>query len=281
MKAIVTGSSGFIGKNLVERLKLRDVEVLEYDVKDGRDAKHVFYDKPQVDVIYHLACINQMRALFSSADNLLVNAHLTKGLADYAAETGARFVYTSTASVYGNAMQIPTPAHENPHPETDYAVAKLAGEHFVKNSGSDYAIYRLSNVYGPYQTLENPYCGVIGRFIESAIEGKPLKIIGDGHQTRDFTFVHDVVDILVTNETHIGDFRTQNVGSGRETSILELAMTISRLVGNKTEFEWIEKRPIDGIRRRALRSDFKLPTKLTEGLEKTIIWAKNNIGAAV
>lgn len=283
MRVLVTGSEGFIGKNLCHALKREGHEVEEWDVKaapylDVTNFDPYRYFNRDIDVIYHLACINQMQATKHPEANLYVNSLATQNLANLAAKIRAKFIYTSTASVYGNATQIPTPVSAKLAPLTDYAVAKLAGEFFVQNSGADYTILRLSNVYGPHQTLDNPYCGVIGRFITQALAGEQMTVIGDGMQTRDFSYVDDVVEHIYRAglpEWYCSPTSGQilNVSSGVETSVTRLAKYINWETGASYELG-TNKRPIDGVQRRLLKPDLVCSTPLQVGIFKTIQWFK-------
>jgi UDP-glucose 4-epimerase len=272
MRVLVTGSHGFIGSQLVLALKERGDEVILSDPK----VHHSLFELENFPItdfneIYHLACINQEQALSDPEENLWVNAYGAKLMAEMAVETGARFVYTSTASVYGNSMMLPIPSHYPPTPKSDYAVAKLAGEHFVKNSGADYSVFRLSNVYGPGQTTENPYCGVVAKFFEAAIDGNPLQIIGDGSQTRDFTYVEDILPHLMNPELK----GLLNCSHGVETSVKDLMRGICELKPRGYHgvlMENVPERPVDGIQRRCLISDVTCPTDLKIGLQKTYDW---------
>lgn len=280
MKCLVTGSEGFIGRNLCERLLADGHQLWRIDPKLESDVLDVF-EVDGMDVVFHLACINQMEATKSPHLNIDVNAFGAKIMAERAARAGVRFIYTSTASVYGNASRIPTPEWAELSPLTDYAVAKLAGEHFVRNSGADYTIFRLSNVYGPHQTLENPYCGVIGRFFEQARLGLPLEIVGDGSQTRDFTYVGDVVDALVKAGIEkpggLRD-RTLNLSYGDETPIIRVAMQVMETCGVALPLLPIDPRPIDGVSRRCLDNresharNVVCRTSLKKGLKQTHSW---------
>lgn len=272
MRVLVTGSHGFIGRNLVKALRERGDEVWEGDIKHPFCWDVTQHSLPhRMDVIYHLACINQEQAAFNPEWNVEVNALGTRRMAHIAAETGAKLIYTSTASVYGQASEIPTPVTAELRPKTDYAVAKLAGEHFVRNSKAKFMIARLSNVYGPHQTTDNPYCGVVAKFIDAAKRGEPLKIYGDGLQTRDFTYVDDVVQHLLW----LGDSEwyghTYNLSYGKETSILELARLIMLAFPGST-CEFAPERSVDGISRRLLKSMLIFETGLVEGLQKTLQW---------
>jgi UDP-glucose 4-epimerase len=272
MRVLVTGSHGFIGSQLVKALKERGDRVYEYDVKTLpiRDILQGPYPH-ELDEIYHLACVNQEEALTYRQNNLAVNAFGAQLMAELAVSRGARFVYTSTASVYGSSKAIPTTRWHFVDPKSDYAVAKLAGEHFVRNSGADWTVFRLSNVYGPGQTTDNPYCGVVAKFFEAAMAGEPLKIIGDGSQTRDFTYVEDILPHLMNPELK----GLLNCSHGVETSVKDLMRGICELKPRGYHgvlMENVPERPVDGIQRRCLISDVTCPTRLDEGLKRTYNW---------
>jgi UDP-glucose 4-epimerase len=273
MRVLVTGSHGFIGSQLVLALKTRGDEVTEWDFpKTGygdvyRSGSWWANDR-DFDEIYHLACVNQEEALGQPRLNMDINALGTKFMAGMAANSGARFVYTSTASVYGSALAVPTNAGAAPRPKSDYAIAKLAGEQFVFNSGADYTVFRLSNVYGPGQTTDNPYCGVVAKFMEGAMAGETLKTIGDGSQTRDFTFVGDVIPHLMNPDLK----GVLNCSHGKEIEIRLLREAIFEIVGSAKRWEFAPERPVDGIQRRCLISDVTCPTDLQTGLKRTYDW---------
>lgn len=269
MRVLVTGSHGFIGSQLVKALKERGDKVDERDLKIKKDLFGPYTQN--YDEIYHLACVNQEEALLKPGANLFVNAQAAKDLANIAHGMGARFVYTSTASVYGNATVLPIPSISGEDPKSDYAVAKLAGEHFLRNSGADWTIFRLSNVYGPGQSTDNPYCGVVAKFLEAARAGEPLKVIGDGSQTRDFTYVEDILPHLMNPELK----GVLNCSSGVETSVNQLWTEIHMLIPEierSMTVEFVPERPVDGIQRRVLLSDVNCPTGLPEGLQRTLEW---------
>jgi UDP-glucose 4-epimerase len=265
MKYLVTGSHGFIGRNLCKTLLSNDHSLFTYDLKIGKDLREIDESVfAQVDAIYHLACINQEVAETNQEENWEINAVQAGVLAKAAKRHSIPLIYTSTASVYGNAEVIPTPVDTEPAPLSVYATAKELGESFIRQSGCKYKILRLSNVYGPEQTPENPYCGVIGKFVENMLETKPLQVILPGTQTRDFTYVDDVVRALLSNRLKWNS--TYNVSRGQEISINELAMLIA------DNIEYIPPRSVDLITRRCLVSDFKCSTSLKNGLKKTIEW---------
>lgn len=279
MKAIVTGSHGFIGHNLVEALRARGDVVFEYDTKIGKDLLQQDSNFPHVDVIYHLACVNQMAAESDPLSSRFVNAFTALQMALHAVKCSAKLVYTSTASVYGQAEQIPTPSDAPTDPLSVYARDKLKGEQLVRNSGADWTILRLSNVYGPHQTTENPYCGVIGRFIEQAEAGEPLTVIGDGNQTRDFTYVEDVVEWLLFfgdpgEDKDFPNKRTYNVSHGIEHAIKSVALGVVASTGGIAEHIYIPERSVDKIKRRCLVPDLRCATPLMTGLKYTLEWRR-------
>ena len=163
-------------------------------------------------------------------------------------------------------------------------MSKLAGENyciaFYESYGTPVAAVRYSNVYGPGQRADNPYCGVIAKFFASAMAGEPLRIHGDGGQTRDFTYVDDAVDAtLLAAITPRAEGEVFNVGSGIETSINDLATGIGVALGRQIETESIDRRDIDNIRRRVVNIEkarrmlrWAPQTTLSHGLERTRDW---------
>ena len=274
-RALVTGSAGFIGKNLVEALQERGDEVVGVDIKTGKEAFHIVHQDGPFDEVYNLACVNQVAAEGDALRSRFVNGYLPIHMQALALNWGARFVHTSTASVYGQSDVIPTPVYTPVAPRTVYARDKMKGENLLM--GRNAVILRLSNVYGPHQTVDNPYCGVVGRFVEHILTGKPLTIYGEGTQTRDFTYVDDVVEHLTNPALEPGVY---NVSYGKETSIHELISKLMLVTGEKAvEIEVADPRPTDGIDRRCLISDLSCPTDLRDGLERTVSWVECTLEA--
>jgi len=162
-------------------------------------------------------------------------------------ENSPKIVYASTASIYGTANYLPIPETASVNPSSFYAVSKYAGEGYCRVFSKLYdlpvTILRYSNVYGYYQTPANPYCGVIGKFLERSLENEPLLIHGDGEQTRDFTFVEDAVEAAILaalSEQSAG--RIYNVGTGTETRINQLAQLIIQATHSSSRTKHIEHR---------------------------------------
>jgi UDP-glucose 4-epimerase len=135
-------------------------------------------------------------------------------------------------------------------------------------------------VYGPAQRPDNPYCGVIAKFFDSARRGEPLRIHGDGDQTRDFTYVDDAVNAtLLAAASQKADGQIYNVATGRETTINQLARAVMKIAGVEGEPEYIDRRDIDNIRRRVLniekiRRELRWVPGVTleNGLRQTWLW---------
>lgn len=305
---LVTGGAGFIGSQLLQKLipVSQSITVID-DCSTGERQNVPVSDRltfieasyvdeellervlPTVTHIYHVACRNLVMSADNMDDDFHVNLYGGYLLLKKAKELCPhlqRFVYTSTASVYGNADVIPTP--ESSYQTTiPYAASKLSMEHYCQVYHRMYqmpsAVLRLSNVYGPGQLTTNPYCGVVAKFFELADQGQPFMIYGDGTQTRDYTYVDDAIEALLTAGLHpdaVGN--VFNVGTGVETSVNRLAESISELSGrplSKSEFH--PKRAVDVVYRRCLDAallrrtlGWEPKTGLAEGLQKTDQWRK-------
>jgi UDP-glucose 4-epimerase len=197
-----------------------------------------------------------------------------------------RVVYASSASVYGNPRYIPINEDDRLNILNPYAASKLSGEHFCSSFFETYGLpvvtLRYSNVYGINQSPTNPYCDVVSKFFEKLISGVPPLIHGDGEQTRDFTYVGDVVEatlLAALNTKAVGE--VFNVGSGKETSVNLLARTIADITGKEIHPVHIDRRDIDNIRRRVLNIEkvrrvlrWIPSTPLKDGLRHTYDWLR-------
>lgn len=305
---LVTGGAGFIGSNLVNRLvKLKaTVTVLDNlftgDIKNIHSIKYINFvtgsvtDRKLVkelvkgvDLIFHLAARNMIVSTKDPYDDLQVNVFGTFNILEAARKYKVeRVVYTSSSSVYGNSRYLPINEDDPLNILNPYAASKLSGENycmaFYETFGVPVTILRYSNVYGYNQSPKNGYCGVMSKFFNNVTKGKPPEIHGDGEQTRDFTFVEDVVDAtLLAAVSPKTEGEVFNVGTGKETSINELARAIIHLTGNSMEPAYINRRDIDNLRRRVLniekiRKNLRwIPeTPLKNGLEKTYTWFQSN-----
>lgn len=303
MRIVVTGGAGFIGSHLVERLVADGhsplvvddlstgseanlagvgsaVELVKCDVTDATAAEAV----ADADRVFHLAVRNVRASINRPGENFRVNADGTLALLE-AMRNGRQgaFVYVSSSEVYG----IPATEHYRestvPAPTTVYGAGKLAGEHvalaYHRTYGIDTRAVRPFNNFGPRSHFEGDSGEVIPKFVLRALAGRPLHVHGAGVQTRDFMYVEDTARWLVRlaeAPALVGE--TVNIGSGRETSVLELARTIVGLTGSSSEIVHVEDRPGDLPRLVADTTkvgslvDFRLDVDFEEGLRRTIEW---------
>jgi UDP-glucose 4-epimerase len=259
MRFLVTGGAGFLGAALANRL-LRDghqVRVID-DLSAGdsdRLAERVLFtrgdvaDRPKlwtllqdVDCVYHLAA----HVLVSESINYPreyndANVGGTVSVMEAMRDAGVRrVVFTSSGAVYGEQGEQPVREDAVPNPQSPYAVSKLAAEYYVRTIGAlwgiETVILRIFNAYGPGQNLPVSHPPVIPRFLKQALGGGSLVVFGGGGQTRDFVYVDDVVDALVTASTAPEvDRRIINIGSGCETSVNELVALIAEVTARRPD----------------------------------------------
>lgn len=188
------------------------------------------------EAVVHLAALTSVRASFEHPlEYHDVNTTGTFNVLNASAETSVgRVIFSSSAAVYGNAAQVPISESHPTRPSSPYAVSKLAGEAYVMGfhslCGLEAVILRYFNVYGP--TNRPGYNGVVSEFAQRVLTGSPLTIAGDGRQTRDFVYVDDVAwaNVLSVEAKRV-DLEVLNVGSGRETSVNEVADILTELDG--------------------------------------------------
>lgn len=255
---LVTGGAGFIGSHIVERLvasgktvrvldnfsfgkqeNLRGVEKsVEVIAGDLLDTKAVRQAVEGVEVVFHQAALRSVPLSVEKPTMVnRVNVEGTMNVLQAAWKAGVRrVVYASSSSVYGNQPALPNREDQIPSPVSPYAVSKLAGEYycrvFTETYGLETVSLRYFNVYGPRQDPNSQYAAVIPLFIRWAVRGEPLQVHGDGLQSRDFTYVENVVDANVqAAESQQGVGGVFNVGQGQSHSLMELADLICRLLG--------------------------------------------------
>jgi nucleoside-diphosphate-sugar epimerase len=302
MRCLVTGGAGAIGSNLVARLisdghKVtviddlssghrslvpEEAELVVGSVAIADDVDKAFDCKPEV--VFHLAALfaNQNSVDHPQVD-LTVNGSGTLRVLEAAAHGNTRKVLNvSSSCVYGDdPVMRETETDLRPH--TPYAITKLLGEHyctfFAEHHGLDVVSVRPFNVYGPNE-YPGRYRNVVPNFFGLALAGKPLLITGTGDETRDFTFMSDVVEGMIKAvEAATEPGSVFNLGSGRETRIRDIAETINELTGNTAGVEFAPRRSWDKVVRR--RSDISLAkqtfgydpvTTVSEGLRHTHSW---------
>jgi len=255
MRYLITGGAGFLGSALANRLadQGHDVRVLDdlsagdparlspdvtFTRGDVNDIPKLWSLLQDVQCVYHLAArVSVPESVLYPRDYNAVNVGGTVSILEAMRDAGVkRVVLSSSGAVYGE--QPTQPLHEKmaPNPRSPYAVSKLAAEYYVRTTGLLWNIetvsLRVFNAYGPGQQLPASHPPVIPSFIRRAIKGESLVIHGDGRQTRDYVYIDDVIDALVTASTAPNlDRLVINVGSGAETSVNDLVMAIGKAVG--------------------------------------------------
>jgi UDP-glucose 4-epimerase len=257
-RVLVTGGAGFIGSHLVDRLVAEDFDVrvlddlssgcldnirghvdsgrVEFVKGDVKDPEVVGECVRGVGFVVHLAAV--VSVPFSNANPALTYDTNVSGtlnvLVACAKAKVSRFVFASTCAVYGEPEHLPVDEGAPCRPISPYAESKLAAERFslgfCEKRLLDCVALRFFNVYGPRQCM-NDYSGVITRFVDLARRGSTLTVYGDGSATRDFVYVGDVVDaIMLCLEGRVAVGEVFNVGTGKATSVDELAKTVLELV---------------------------------------------------
>lgn len=265
MKYLVTGGAGFIGSHLVERLLAdgHSVRILD-DLSTGSesnmasfrnriefihasvtDADAVVRALESVDGIFHQAAIPSVPR--SMAMPLVTDASIVDGTLIILEEMrrrkklggDAKLVMASSSSIYGESEILPKREDMMPEPMSPYAVAKLAAEHYTllyaRQHGVKTVALRYFNVFGPRQDPNSEYSAVIPRFIMAGLSGKQPVIYGDGKQSRDFTYVDNVVNanIIAMNSNVSGS--AMNIALGTRVTLLEVLEQIGRIIGRKIE----------------------------------------------
>ena len=296
MRAIVTGGAGFIGSHLADALVARGDEVLAVDnlhrglrenvpagvelvERDVREPLGDVFAAFRPDTVFHLAAQADVRASVERpGEDAEINVVGTVNVLATAQEHEANVVFSSTGgAIYGECSR---PAREQDplEPISPYGTAKLAAESYItmfnRLHGAQHTILRYANVYGPRQVAELEG-GVVAIFFERFRSGEQATIYGDGKQTRDFVYVSDIVDATLAGADKQGLF---NVGSGRETAILELHELCRRASGTEGEPEFAPER-LGEIQRSILDAthgeeglDWKPKLTLEEGLRRTWEW---------
>ncbi len=307
MKVIVTGGAGFIGSNLAEELArkheitvidnlstgkmenlntfIRKINFIRGSITDLNMLKDAFSG---ADTVFHQAAIPSVqRSVDSPLASNEANIDGTLNVLVAARDCGVRkVVYASSSSAYGNTPTLPKREEMKPSPLSPYAVSKLAGEYYCRAFSEVYglraACLRYFNVFGPRQDPNSQYAAVIPRFITRILAGQPPVIYGDGEQTRDFTFVQDVVkaNILAMETQGEGVF---NVACGRRVSLNELAERIMRITGIQVAPVYEAARPGDvrdslaDISEARRELGYEPGYDLDAGLRETVEWFKPDL----
>ena len=254
---IVTGGAGFIGSNLVDALIERGNEVIIIDnlttgKKENINQQAKFYKadivnldkiKPLfkgVDYVFHLAAFARVQPSIEdpiTSNNINLNGTLNVLVAARDANV-KKVIYSASSSAYGNQTEMPLQENMPAHPISPYGLQKYIGELYCRMFSEIYNLPTVSlryfNIYGKRQLLEGAYCLVMGIFVKQRLDGKPMTIINDGEQRRDFTSVIDAVraNIMAAESDSVGNGEVINIGRNKNYSVNELA----KMIGGSTEF---------------------------------------------
>lgn len=271
---LVTGGAGFIGSHIVERLArqrhyvrvldnfssgkrqnlsscIERIDLIEGDITN---AKTCLKAVKGMDFVLHQAALRSVpKSMQFPAEYNRVNIDGTLNMLLAArAAKAKRFVFASSSSVYGVAEEFPQKETVFPAPVSPYALTKLAGEYYCRIFALEHGVpaiaLRYFNVFGPRQSLDDQYAVVIPKFIDCLIKDKPLTVYGTGRQSRDFTFVSNVVDANLLAAKSRLKFGVFNIASGKERTILDLAARLGRILGKKPRKLFLPKRPGDVLK---------------------------------
>lgn len=308
---LVTGGAGFIGSHIAQRLiamgervrvldnfsfgKQENLRGLEDKVEvifgDLLDPGVVQKAMERVEVVFHQAALRSVP--FSVENPALVNRVNVEGTVNVlvaARDAGVRrVVYASSSSVYGSSTVLPKNEQQTPSPISPYAVSKLSGEYycrvFTELYGLETVSLRYFNVFGPRQDPESQYAAVIPRFIHWALRDEPLEVHGDGRQSRDFTYIDNVVSAnLQAARSPDGVGGVFNIGQGKAYTLLDLIDLLERLLGEELQVFHIAVRPGDvrhtlaDISAAEHSLHYQPPVSFEEGMVRTVEYLGTRAG---
>lgn len=306
---LVTGGAGFIGSHIAEALVKRGdrvrvldnfmtgkrenlthltgkIEFIEADIRDYAATRQAMEN---VNVVFHEAAIPSVPR--SVADPQLghdVNVNGTFNVLMAARDAGVkRLVFAASSSAYGDTEVLPKVETMMPNPLSPYAAAKLVGElycqTFTRVYGLETVALRYFNVFGPRQDPTSPYSGVISKFVTALLENQTPTIFGDGEQSRDFTYVANVVDAnLRAAEAPAANGHVMNLGIGDRITLNQLLDELQKIIGTNLEPEYKETRPGDvrhslaDIAKAENLLGYRPLVGLAEGLKYTVDWYREN-----
>ncbi len=310
-QVLVTGGAGFIGSNMTDELIKNGYKVtvidnestglkenvnksaryIKGDIRDNRAMDKVFKEK--IDVIFHIAgCASTIKSFHDPAADLSTNVSGTINVINYAIKYKVtRILYASSMTSYGIPEKLPIKENQSTKPISYYGITKYSAERYMLATGLrndlpfklNVTAFRMFNVYGRRQSLENPYQGVVSIFIGNVLRGEPITIFGDGKQSRDFVHIKDVANAWISaidNEKSYGE--VFNLGSGIRVSINDLVDVILNSFGkSRKNYKVIYKKERPGDQKH-MQADiskaknilnWKIQIPFEKGMKDTIEWA--------
>lgn len=310
-RVLVTGGAGFIGSHVADRFLAAGDRVVIVDnlasgrrenVPRGAEFHELDVGSPEVarlvrdgafDIVAHLAAQIDVRRsvddpIFDASVNVLGTLNLAEAIRSSPTGRRTRFVFASTGgALYGDFVSPPSPESSPKDPDSPYGISKLSVEHYLayygRVHGLDTVVLRFGNVYGPRQDPHGE-AGVVAIFCRRLLDGQPLTVYGDGRQTRDYIYVGDVARAFMSAAAvslappERLDARAFNVGTGVETSVIELAEMLRRAAGASAPIQFAPKRPGELARsvlapeKAAQTLGWTAATPLGQGLAETFAW---------
>ncbi len=310
MNCLVTGAAGFIGSHLTRRLLKEGLSVVGVDsftdyyprwikennlspIKNESNFSLIEEDinsldlnrlLQRVDYVFHLAAQAGVRASWglSFSEYMRNNIEATQRLLEESKEQSLhKFIYASSSSVYGYCPELPMSEESPLLPYSPYGVTKLAAENlcylYSKNYGVPTISLRFFTVYGPGQRPDMAF----HKFFKSTSENKPITIFGTGEQTRDFTYIEDIVDAIIACTSHGRTGETYNLGGGNRKMLKDLFPLFEEICEKKISVKWEEKQKGDvphtlaDIQKAKEDLGFDPKTPIDEGLSEEWRWIKN------
>ncbi|MBI5376804.1 MAG: SDR family oxidoreductase [Candidatus Schekmanbacteria bacterium] len=302
---LITGGAGFIGSNLCDELLkrgkkvrvidnlstgkmenlsrvIKEIEFIQGDLRNIDDLRKAVKG---VDTVFHIGAIPSVtRSVKDPITSNEANVDGTLNLLVASKEAGVRrLVYSGSSSAYGDKIELLKSEELSPEPLSPYAVSKLTGEYycsvFSKLYGIETVVLRYFNVFGPRQDPSSPYSGVISIFIRQMISGEKPTVYGDGEQSRDFTFVKNVVNANIAASERQGISGSLiNVACGKRITLNELIDELNIILGTNLQPLYFEPRAGDikhslaDITRANKFLDYSPEVSFSDGLNKTVEW---------